>query len=271
MAARPVRQRATPWNIVVACRVHIVVSAPEVHKGLPRRYLVEQPNAFGSSAVQHPRNHPRVEKGEDMSKRRSHCVAAAAALTLVMPLAQARGMLPPNDVTVQFGQPTFPQDPAPLNHILVPDEVTIARGGTVTFELNGANHGIAIYPVSSMTTRADIEAGLCQPDPATCQPQGNATSSLQYLVMDAMGDVVVDTGVNPPETRVNDPTERLIYAGGPVFLTGRTAADAAPQQIQYRFEKLGRYLVICTDRPHFINDHMFGFVNVVRKYQRLPR
>jgi hypothetical protein len=27
--------------------------------------------------------------------------------------------------------------------------------------------------------------------------------------------------------------------------------------------KTGRYLVVCMNRAHFLNDHMFGFVNVV--------
>jgi len=205
-----------------------------------------------------------------MSKRTSLYIGVALALTLAAPLTQARGMLAPTDVTVQFGQPTFPQDPAPLNHFLDPDEVTIQKGGTVTFEINGTNHGVAIYPVSVGTMRADIEAGLCQPDPATCNPQGATTGNMEYLVMDGSGELIIDTGTNPPSNRVNDPTQRLIYAGGPVVLTGRTTAEALPQQIQYRFEKVGRYLVICSQRTHFINDRMFGFVNVVRKNQRIP-
>jgi len=34
-------------------------------------------------------------------------------------------------------------------------------------------------------------------------------------------------------------------------------------RIQYRFLKKGRYLAICMNRGHSLNDHMFGFVNVV--------
>ncbi len=143
---------------------------------------------------------------------------------------------------------------------------TIVKGGRVTFEINGANHGVAIYPVSPGTVRADIEAGLCQPDPATCSPQGTVTSNLEYFVWDSSGDLIIDTGINPPTLQVDDPTDRLLYAGGPVYLTGRTAAGATVQQIQYRFGKVGRYLVICMDRNHFINDRMFGFVNVVAKH-----
>jgi hypothetical protein len=33
--------------------------------------------------------------------------------------------------------------------------------------------------------------------------------------------------------------------------------------LSYRFLKTGRYLVICMNRSHFLNDWMSGFVNVV--------
>ena len=35
------------------------------------------------------------------------------------------------------------------------------------------------------------------------------------------------------------------------------------QLLTYRFLKTGRYLVICMNRVHSLNDWMFGFVNVV--------
>jgi hypothetical protein len=38
---------------------------------------------------------------------------------------------------------------------------------------------------------------------------------------------------------------------------------ASDTRITYRFLKTGRYLVICMNRSHFLNDWMFGFVNVV--------
>ena len=49
-----------------------------------------------------------------------------------------------------------------LAHILDPNEVTIFKGGTVTFTVHGMGHGIAIYPVSKNTTRVDIAEDLCQ-------------------------------------------------------------------------------------------------------------
>lgn len=42
---------------------------------------------------------------------------------------------------------------------------------------------------------------------------------------------------------------------------GTTATNG--QLITYRFLKTGRYLVLCINRVHFLNDWMFGFVNVV--------
>ena len=51
-------------------------------------------------------------------------------------------------------------------------------------------------------------------------------------------------------------------AGGEQFLNGGTTV-ANGQLITYAFLKTGRYLVICMNRSHFLNDWMFGFVNVV--------
>ena len=103
------------------------------------------------------------------------------------------------DALVNFGYPEHPQPPAPAHHTLYPDEVTIFKGGTVTFTMHGMGHGIAIYPVSKNTTRAHIGSTLT--------------------------------------------------SGG--------------SQVRYRFAEDGRYLVICINRVHSINDWMFGFVNVV--------
>ena len=204
-----------------------------------------------------------------MNNQRSLGTGLLFAAALAVPMSvSAAPMDVPSNVTVQFGQNQFPQDAPPFNRFMDPNEVTIVKGGTVTFEFNGAGHGIAIYRVSPTTDRPDIEEDLCQPDPVTCDAQGAATSDLQYFVTDRVGDVIVDTGINPPNTRVNDPIDRLVYGGGPVAFTGRTVAGAPAPLVEYKFEKVGRYLVICTSRNHFINDRMFGFVNVVRKRQK---
>jgi len=68
------------------------------------------------------------------------------------------------DAIVNFGH-VQPQPVTPngyLAHILDPNEVTIFKGGTVTFTVHGMGHGIAIYPVSKNTTRVHIAEDLCQ-------------------------------------------------------------------------------------------------------------
>ena len=50
------------------------------------------------------------------------------------------------DATVNFGQPqNQTPDPAPVGaavaHFLMPNDVTIRKGGTVTFVVNGGGHG----------------------------------------------------------------------------------------------------------------------------------
>jgi plastocyanin len=230
------------------------------------------------------------------------------------------------DATVYFGQHQIQTpDPAPVGaavtHFLFPEDVTIVRGGTVNFVVNGGGHGIAIHPVSKKTTRSDIAAGLCDGNnnetgagneaadrrarAAVCNGtvvtpvviggiavNVTGTNNLDYVITDAKGNVVIDPGFNvtipttPPivlnNPRLDDPTSsaRLLATSGAspgdtlnptliaanragAFLTGTAAPATVGQRIQVQFAKSGRYLVICMNRAHSLNDHMFGFVNVV--------
>src|SRR5262249_2277528 len=55
-----------------------------------------------------------------------------------------------------------PNDPCSYkNHQLTPEEVTIFKGGQVTFQVHGGGHGMAIYEVSRNTNRNDIGQCLC--------------------------------------------------------------------------------------------------------------
>src|SRR3954469_21506130 len=118
----------------------------------------------------HGQDSPTKTPKENEMDNLNLLAVAVFGVATIMPMTAAAEE-PMSEVTVQFGSPVFPQPPQPANHILFPDEVTIVKGGTVTFEVNGANHGVAISPVSRNTVRADIEAGLCQPDPTECNPQ----------------------------------------------------------------------------------------------------
>jgi plastocyanin len=250
------------------------------------------------------------------------------------------------DTIVNFAQPqNQTPDPNPVaaavTHFLLPNDVTIEKGGTVTFVVNGGGHGIAIHRVSKKTTRADIAADLCDGNnnetgpgheitdrrarAAVCNGAAvttgvlidgflknvTGTQNLDYEITDGSHSLVIHTGFNvnfPADPATNTPaivknnprvddtdhSERLLgtsgrppagesavtavnaaglaSAGG--FLTGSAPAPAPTpanpnpvgtpgNRIQVKFTKTGRFLVICMNRAHSLNDHMFGFVNVV--------
>jgi hypothetical protein len=205
------------------------------------------------------------------------------------------GPPPATDAAVDFGVlPTGPLGPPPcvqsgtgiggpadpcayLIHHLTPEEVTVSKGGQVTFQIHGGGHALAIYEVSKRTTRDDLGQFLCPGvDPATLADPLLHTCNLsatnaaaKHVIMDARRDVVIVAEMNVtnahPDNRVWSEPGRLMSAGGHQFLNGG-AIPAGPtsngQLVTYRFQKNGRYLVICMNRTHFLNDWMFGFVNV---------
>jgi plastocyanin len=250
------------------------------------------------------------------SRRFSITVGAALALALALSVTgraddkdKDKNVL--TDAVVQFAMLVSPAPAAgslagTLTHFLNPDDVTIRKGGTVTFVINNGGHGLAIYPVDKKTTREDIAEDLCQGPPGTAESDraarftvcGAVQAALNYDITDAKGDLIIRTGANVANSnpRVDDPTNRLLGTSGRVptcgpgetepvcdssalganpaggFLTGNVVAipTATPpvaqvigNRIVYRFNKNGRYLVICMNRNHSLNDHMFGFVNVV--------
>jgi plastocyanin len=196
-------------------------------------------------------------------------VTGVLALALTIPLAAGSDGhddhdkdKAPLDALVNFGDPVTLAGAA--NQVLVPDEATIRKGGTVTFVVNGGGHGIAIYPVSKDTTRDDITAQLCPHNP-TCLDATFANAD--HTIRDGRNNIVIVTGTNPPFQRVDDPTDRLLATStqlgnlAGVFLTGTTATTTATQ-LQVRFDKKGRYLAVCMNRNHYLANWMFGFINV---------
>jgi len=226
---------------------------------------------------------------------RTFVVSAALALAVGLPAA---GRADHNDQTaavqdavVDFAQPQPQGSPAAVTHFLLPDDVDVLKGGTVTFVVNGGGHGVAIYPVAKKTTRDDIAADLCQGGANEADRLGRSavcngtivtasgivgTQNLHYQVIDGKDNLVIDVPENTaatPNPRVDDPTDRLLATSGAIpgatgvnpagaFLVGTTLTTTG-NRIQYRFLKTGRYLVICMNRGHSLNDHMFGFVNVI--------
>ena len=70
---------------------------------------------------------------------------------------------------LQSGAIGGPNDPCSYKlHILTPEEVTVSKGGQVTFQIHGGGHSMALYKVSKDTTRDGIGQYLCAGrDPAT--------------------------------------------------------------------------------------------------------
>ena len=189
---------------------------------------------------------------------------------------------------LQSGGIGGPTDPcAYKGHHLTPEEVTIEKGGEVTFQIHGGGHAMAIYEVSKNTTRDELGQYLCPGvDPGTIADPANhpclgipnspgvANAAANHNVADGKGDVVIVSGVQTathPGNRVWYVPGRLMSAGGQQFLNGGAPAnpttvpptpEAPGQLVTYSFLKTGRYLVICMNRSHFLNDWMFGFVNV---------
>jgi hypothetical protein len=196
-------------------------------------------------------------------KKRSILAAAGLAFGVVVLMGQTTLDLTDNpaeeNAEINFGS-LHPQPPAPASHVLLPDEVTIFKEGTVNFIVNGAAHGIAIYEVSKNTTREDIAEDLCQGGPTACNGTAG-TGALPYTITDGNGAIIMETGTNPPFNGINSLPGQLFSAGVGVRLTGSTPTTAGTE-VRYRFEKSGRYLVVCINRAHYLNDWMFGFVNV---------
>jgi hypothetical protein len=183
---------------------------------------------------------------------------------------------------LQSGAIGGPADPCGYKlHVLIPEEVAIRRDGEVTFQVHGGGHAMAIYEVRKHTTRNDIGQYLCPgADPATivdplahpCNgmtANGAANANNEHIVADGKGKVVLVAAPNltnvHPDNRVWSPENRLMSVGGHQFLNGGTipaGATSNGQLLTYRFLHPGRYLVICMNRSHFLNDWMFGFVNV---------
>jgi len=211
------------------------------------------------------------------------------------------------DATVQFAQPQ-PNPAGPTTHFLLPDDVTIAKGRTVTFVVNGAAHGIAIHRVSKNTTREDIAEDLCQGPAGTAESDRAAratvcnnaavttvvingtpttitgSQNLDYMITDGDGNLIIEPGFNIANSnpRLDDAVNgiRLLATSGDSpgddknpaniagnraggFLAGTALPATTGNRIRVRFEKTGRFLVICMNRAHSLNDHMFGFVSVV--------
>jgi len=172
----------------------------------------------------------------------------------------------------QFGQAQPQTIPNSVDsHILMPDDATVRVGGTVTFNVNGGSHGIGIYPVSKKrlvktSMKTSVRVVRASANNATL------TANSDYKIVDGRHHLIIETDTAANQPRIDDPFHRYLSTSGSIpgqpltagaFLTGSTSTTVPGHRIEIRFTKAGRYLVVCQNRGHLINDHMFGFVNVV--------
>ena len=162
------------------------------------------------------------------------------------------------DPIVEFGHPDVLTGTA--NQTMVPDEVTILKGDRVTFRVNGPGHGIVIYPVSKNTTRQDISQYLCDGTTPDCSPMQRRE------IRDGDDRVVIIVEEGGQAIRIDYEPGQILSAGTGAFLIGTTRSATGVTTpgtlVRLRFEEDGRYLVVCMNRAHMVNEWMFGFVNV---------
>jgi plastocyanin len=141
---------------------------------------------------------------------------------------------PPMSATVRFGlsnvgspfPPTADHDKS--THAVdsvVPRTVVISQGGTVTFEIGSPVHQVAIYEPG--TGPNDIDTGLVIGSLPGCPPVP--------LIADPDGLVAI--------------LDDQPCAGG----------SNAPS---FTFTEPGRYLIVCTFLPHFVDNDMYSWVIV---------
>ena len=148
----------------------------------------------------------------------------------------------PADFTVRFGDPRFQGKRDSRNNTLLPSDVEVSAGDTIRF-VNTGFHQVGVYRVDPEATRQDVTS-----DP----------------------DKYVDTSIDGPYSQrdIGDTNNRV--ALGPSFrvvdLEVLNLNDALRWDLT--INEPGRYLIICTLRPHFLdpdpgaNGGMFGFVTL---------
>jgi len=150
--------------------------------------------------------------------------------------------------SVSFGRGLNTAQPGnPVNHAVLPKEITIKAGGVVDFTVAGF-HDIVIFKPGFTLEQLIVAGGgqyptsppvfVIPPDPAAPLP-----AAISFLA-----DSIYYRGINP--------------AGGP-FATpvAGNPANGSNRSEPVAFLERGTYLVICNVRPHLL-DGMYAYVKV---------
>jgi hypothetical protein len=166
-------------------------------------------------------------------------VGLALAMFLAVPVA-AQVEEPPMHAEVHFGSdevgspfppPSGHDHSGHAQHKMFPRILTIARGGSVTFE---------IYPIHQP---AIYSPGKEPQDVVVAEP------GLGDLTLPCLPQTLTDFVIDDPAGRV-------------ALAPPQTCEEKEWTSPPGTFDQPGRYLVICTTRPHFVDDQMYGWVIV---------
>jgi plastocyanin len=160
----------------------------------------------------------------------------------------------PANATVSFGQwrtdppldrfpPSLSNDRLRNEHHLIPHKVNIKAGGAVNFIISGLHQPI-VY--DDGTHPVDIKT-----------------------VVDVNTTTTTGPTLSPAVVLIDDPNHRIYRGQDPSLqpLERPSSLKPTPEFLQDRVEVVffpnpGTYLVICGVHGHFVNDGMFGFVQV---------
>ena len=160
-------------------------------------------------------------------------VVTMAVLITMTVAPQVSLATPPDSATVQFGREDVGCNKPgghPCDHAgnrMVPGAVVIAAGGTVHFDMTSF-HRIAIYEPGIGPKDIDVDMTV------------DLTSPIPFP------DIVID-----------DPTGRVTVSSPDPSVLFPFSTTFEPT-----FTEPGRYLIICTTLPHFVDDNMYGWVIV---------
>lgn len=138
---------------------------------------------------------------------------------------------PPASAVMEFGREIGADKPPthPTFHArdrVRPHTVVIRAGGTVHFDVAPV-HQVGIYEDGTRPVDIEVSPSTLEPSPAPL-----------FL----------------PDFVIDDPEGRIGLGPGLSFSSGH--------EWSYTFPEPGRYLVICTVTPHFVEAKMYGYVHV---------
>lgn len=148
---------------------------------------------------------------------------------------------------IDFGDPNFSTPGDANNHVVIPNDVTIKTGETLTLLVHGF-HQPLVYRVPEDTTRDRVATG---------------TSGIVRVDGAPILDTNIVDPLHAPPDFIHDHSDHFIAEGAnPREIKTDVVDRDEGLSFSLTFSKPGRYLILCAVKPHFLNDDMFALVTV---------